>query len=108
MTGNPGGWKCDDCRKNRLELRRACNFRKVEARCELRVVWAKNGVTTARCPRSLISGASLRWLEIFAAWQLAPRTEMNDWPAKDVEALHCLAEVWKEGLADEQRRQANH
>jgi hypothetical protein len=104
MTGDPGGWKCDECRRFRLEERRGCPFTGAAARNGDKVVWARHGAATAQCPKTVLTGESFRQLELFAGWQMSPNADVSRWPAKDVDALHYLAECYREAVAHEQRQ----
>jgi len=65
----PRGWDCDECRKQRLEIKRRCGWVPAAQLTEARPVWVRGSVGTERCPKSVVTAQSLEWLEEFAAWR---------------------------------------
>lgn len=60
-----------------------------------KVVWARKGAISERCPRSEISAESEAWLELWAVWR---HTRVaGEMEARDAEAMALLsAEMEKE------------
>ncbi|MBI5280516.1 MAG: hypothetical protein HY858_02450 [Candidatus Solibacter usitatus] len=65
-----------------MEARRGCGFAGLEA---AGVVWGRGEVVSRRCPRSVVSGESLSWLELFGARRWA-----GELSARDAEAMAVL------------------
>jgi hypothetical protein len=68
QLSNPAGWKCDECRKNRLEAKRRCG-RLAGAKLPqaAQPVWARRNVVAFACPKTLVNGEIAAWLEMFGA-----------------------------------------
>jgi hypothetical protein len=66
---NQAGWRCDDCRRNGLELKRRCRWAPAAAATPKRVVWARNQTAVTTCPKSYITAQSTAWLEEFYVWR---------------------------------------
>ncbi len=79
------GWKCDACRKSGLDRSRKCAWLPGEAAS--RPVWVWPGGATERCPKSIITAASVRWLELNGFWNRWKPTQAEDLPARDVDAF---------------------
>jgi hypothetical protein len=91
---NPGGWKCDVCRKSGLDVKRQCRFRAdVAGRGQRRIVWARKGVSLETCPKAYISAESLAWLEAFWVWRTLGG-EVKELDARTAEAFLILTEEW--------------
>jgi len=67
-------------------------------------VWRHGRVVTDECPKPLVSGASVRWMELFQVWQHSTGVDLTAWPAKDVDAISVLAELLKEWTEEEHGR----
>jgi hypothetical protein len=95
LFANQAGWKCDQCRRAGLEMRRRCAWLPAAAATPERVVWARKHVSTVTCPRSMITARSLAWLDEF----LVRRNLSLKWPddagARDVEAFLLLQAEWE-------------
>lgn len=64
----------------------------------IRPVWTRNGVVAKRCPKSLLSGENLGWLDLYAATRTGVmRVDAMELGAREVEALVLIE--------DEHRRQ---
>jgi hypothetical protein len=61
------------------------------------VVWAGGGIVTERCPKSIISGVSVAWLEQFCLWQAIRHVAMEEWDARTVEAMFLLEDLVRRG-----------
>lgn len=79
-----------------LERKRNCGF--VGEPTNGRVVWVGGGVAAERCPKSIISAASLSWLEEFHTWRRVPAQALFDWDARTVEAMLLLDEQSRKGV----------
>lgn len=55
-----------------------------------KVVWARNGVGTFECPKSLISGESAAWVEYFCAWKRLGGARLESMPARQAHAFLIL------------------
>jgi hypothetical protein len=51
------------------------------------MVWARRHVSTAICPKSLVSAQSWQWLEEFYALKRSQAVEFRQLPARDAEAF---------------------
>jgi len=56
----------------------------------VRVVWSRHQVSTDVCPKSLISGQSLAWMEEFFLWRKLGRAWPQDMDARKLEAFLIL------------------
>jgi len=52
-----------------------------------RIVWARRHVSTAICPKSLVSAQSWQWIEEFYAARRSRGVEFRQLPARDAEAF---------------------
>jgi hypothetical protein len=66
------------------------------------VVWARAGVLTTHCPKSLISAQSLTWLDEFFTWKAAGGGLPWSMLAKSVDALLVLERAWQTENQNEQ------
>lgn len=87
---NQAAWRCDECRKDGLERRRACPLVQIEGRDAGRIVWARREAVAYRCPKALIRPESLRWLEEFSAWKAGGQVNLLRLPARTAEAFFVL------------------
>lgn len=55
-----------------------------------RVVWARGKVGTEECPKSVITGASLAWLEGFHAWKRLGGRPVEAMSARQAQAFLLL------------------
>src|SRR5260370_36953069 len=69
QLSNAAGWKCDACRKSGLERKRRCGWLPEALEAPAQIVWARKQVATDVCPKSLITAASLGWIEAFLIWK---------------------------------------
>ncbi len=83
------------CRNQGLEAKRRCGFLSEEQRGPKRVVWVKGRVGSEECPKSLVTAASLEWLERFFAWKFAGGGAVTDLPAKEADAMVTLEGEWR-------------
>jgi len=94
---NEAAWKCDECRKNGLELTRRCDWVPEAALTSQRVVWAREQVATTSCPISYITAESRALLEEFHAWKLFGSADYQRMSARVAEAIFVLeSELIKE------------
>lgn len=91
-TGGPSRWRCDECRRAGLTAQRRCGLEGQTNGAD-RVVWAHGNVGTTECPQSAITGESVAWLEMFAAWRCGWRVKAG-MAARDVEAMLILNREW--------------
>ena len=66
-------------------------------------MWARAGVLTMHCPKSLISAASLMWLDEFFIWKAAGGGSLWSMQAKSVDALLVLERAWQMENQGEQK-----
>ena len=87
---NPRGWNCDECRKNKLEIKRRCAWLPERTLPAARPVWAHKGVYTEACPKSVVEPQSLAWIEEFLVWRRIGGTPLNEMSARQVDAFLIL------------------
>jgi hypothetical protein len=75
-----------------LEEKRRCGFLRDLPDEEGKVSWVSGNIVSPRCPKSVITSESLRWLELFQSrrWHQAAGIRLS---AKDVDAMKLL-EGW--------------
>jgi len=56
------------------------------------VVWSRHHVATEICPKSLISGQSLAWMEEFLLWRKLGQAWPQDMDTRKLEAFLILQE----------------
>ena len=92
QLSSAAGWKCDACRKSKLELKRRCGWLPEALETPAQIVWARRQVATDVCPKSLITAASVTWTEEFLVCKrlrLDPRIDLS---ARQAEAFLILEE----------------
>ena len=62
---NRAGWDCESCRRQGLDQKRRCGFLPAEKRGATRIVWGRKSAQAEECPKSLITGESLAFVEEF-------------------------------------------
>lgn len=87
---NQAGWRCEDCRRNGLEVTRRCGWLQIDE-TPSQVVWARARVATDRCPVSEITAESNALIQEFQVWKLFGRLDAFSLPARTVEAF-CILE----------------
>jgi hypothetical protein len=94
---NQALWKCEPCRRQGLEARRRCGFLPEERRGVKKVVWARGGTVAEECPTSLVTPASIEFLESFFAWKTVGRGEIttHGLTAREAEAFLILEREWR-------------
>src|SRR5690348_1583663 len=65
LFSNQAGWKCDECRKAGLDVKRRCGWLSPSDKGVERIVWARKEVATSECPKAFITPQSMAWLEEF-------------------------------------------
>jgi hypothetical protein len=63
-----------------------------------RPVWARGPIVSRQCPKSVISSASLYWLEKFRWWKLTGSGPLWEMDAKCADALLLLNEEWQKEM----------
>lgn len=53
-------------------------------------MWARKGTSSTVCPKSMITGQSMAWLEQFFLWQRLPRAYSRELSAREVDAFLIL------------------
>jgi hypothetical protein len=56
------------------------------------VVWARGGATAEECPTSLVTPASIEFMERFFAWKTVEKHELT---AREAEAFVVLEREWR-------------
>jgi hypothetical protein len=62
-------------------------------------VWARGGVGTEECPKSLITPESVAMLESFFVWKAAGRVG-GELTAREADAFAALEEEWRREVAN--------
>jgi hypothetical protein len=96
---NPAAWKCDECRRNRLERARRCGWLRQGEETEPKLVWARHKVSTMECPRSYITANSVEWLERFVVRKRLGRPEIWELGAREAEAMLLLEQELAEEVS---------
>lgn len=89
------GWKCDQCRRQGLDVRRRCGFLAAEKRGPKKLVWVRGRVSSEECPKSLVTPASVELLEKFFGWKFAGGGSLLEMPAKEADAFLILEGEWR-------------
>ncbi len=85
-------------------MRRRCGWLPRAMATAPRVIWARGRVSTVVCPKSLISGASLAWLEAFYAWKRLGGPAAEEMSARQAQAFLLLErELEAEASHDQER-----
>jgi hypothetical protein len=87
---NRAGWNCDACRKTGLEKKRRCGFLPVEDRGAPRLVWARKRAQAEECPKSLVTGESLAFVEEFFIRRQLGMADTLKMSARKVDAFVIL------------------
>lgn len=95
---NQTAWNCDDCRKRGLVTIRNCGFENEANQAMGRPVWARRNVTTAQCPKSIITAESLSLLEQFQTWKRFGCADIWNLRARVVEAISILEDEWNKEI----------
>ena len=90
QRANQAAWRCETCRKQGLEKKRACGWLDGNAEPN-HVVWARKSVVTQSCPRSYIAPESVTWLEEFHVRKVFGFGNWQELPARTVDAF-CVLE----------------
>jgi hypothetical protein len=56
------------------------------------VVWARGGISTTICPKSVITAQSWAWLEEYFVWRKLGRADPDQMDTRKVEAFLILEE----------------
>ena len=88
------------CRKQGLEEARRCGWIAGVGEMPPRMVWGRKNFATDRCPKSIVDGKSISYLEMYHAWRMAGRGELSGYPAKAVEAFAALERLYREDQED--------
>jgi len=84
------GWKCDQCRRQGLDVKRRCGFLAEEKRGPKKLVWVRGRVSSEECPKSLITGESLALLEEFFVRRRLGIPDSLEMEARKVDAFLIL------------------
>jgi hypothetical protein len=94
------GWRCDQCRRQGLDVRRRCGFLAEEKRGPRKMVWARARVSSEECPKSLVTLESVGLLEKFFAWKFAGGGSLMEMAAKEADAFLILEGEWRAESAE--------
>src|SRR5690606_33593965 len=83
---NQAAWNCETCRRDGLERTRRCAWIKNPQPEPPKVVWARRGALSERCPRSVITAESLAWIEEFEIWRIARTPSLLELDARKADA----------------------
>jgi hypothetical protein len=92
---NQAGWKCDQCRRQGLDVKRRCGFLAEEKRGPKKLVWVRGRVSSEECPKSLVTPASIELLEKFFGWKFAGGGSLGGLAAKEADAFLILEGEWR-------------
>ena len=95
LFSNQAGWKCDECRRAGLDVKRRCGWRTPLHDAPERVVWARKHAATGMCPKSFITAQSLAWLEEFVVRRKLGQKWPEDLGARETEAFLILESEWE-------------
>lgn len=59
-------------------------------------MWTRRGVFAVQCPKSVITGESLHFLEQFRFWKETGGGSLMEMEAKDADAVLLLERAWQE------------
>ncbi|MBV6430871.1 MAG: hypothetical protein IANPNBLG_00991 [Bryobacteraceae bacterium] len=92
-------WKCDPCRRTGLDVKRNCSWLDLKETTD-KPVWARNGVYTTVCPKSIVSPDSEHWIHLFYSMKLLNQhLDLLTLDARTADALMTLeTEYRKETL----------
>jgi hypothetical protein len=101
LFANQAAWKCDECRSKGLDKKRRCARGPITD--QPRVVWARNGIAVSSCPKSVITGESLAWIEEYQARRtFGDFGGMRELPGKTVDAFCLLEQLLAKERSNEQ------
>jgi hypothetical protein len=60
-----------------------------------RIVWARAGIVTKQCPKSLVTTQTLRYLDIYRSWKTLGAGFSGSLDAKSADAIELLEQEWK-------------
>ena len=63
-------------------------------------------MATEECPKSLIAGRSLEWVEKFLTWKFSGAGGFSELPARDADAFLILEREWRRGADGERKSNA--
>lgn len=98
---NRAAWDCDECRIRGLVSIRNCAFSNEAIENTSKPVWARRGITTCKCPKSMITAESLYLVEQFYIWKRFGCDDPLSMNARTAEAIAVLDDAWH----DEQQAQ---
>jgi hypothetical protein len=88
---NRAGWNCESCRQHGLETKRRCGFLPEDQRGEQRIVWGRKQTESEECPKSLVTGESLAFVEeFFVRRRLGIQQDFPEMEARKVDAFLIL------------------
>jgi len=82
------------CRQSGMVKTRNCAWLG-ESQPDSKIVWARAGVVTKQCPKSLVTAGSLRFLDIYRSWKALGPGFSASLDAKSADAIELLEQEWK-------------
>lgn len=81
-------------------MKRRCGWAPAALETPPRVIWARKEVAVDTCPKSLITGQSVTWIEEFLVWRRLGQALSDTADARKVEAFLILQEEMSRELND--------
>lgn len=102
QSSRQAAWRCDECRRQGLEVKRRCGWLPLDRRGPRKVVWVRGVVGVEECPKSLVTPQSLEWIERFLAWKFAGGGRIEGLDAREADAFLMLEREWRTGNGEQQ------
>ena len=87
---NRAGWDCESCRQHGLETKRRCGFLPEDQRGQPLTVWGRKQTQSEECPKSLVTGESLAFVEEFFVRRRLGMQDSPEMEARKVDAFLIL------------------
>lgn len=84
------GWKCAECRALGLIKNRNCGFLALTPTGFAAPVWAGGDIVLNECPKPLISGESIAFIEAYWLWRFQGRPAAAEQSARCMDAFVLL------------------
>ena len=81
------GWKCAECRALGLAEERNCGFLGLTPSSSSTPVWAGGDLVLLECPKPVITGESIAFLEAYWLWRFQGRPALADQSARCLDAF---------------------
>jgi hypothetical protein len=73
---------------------RNCAWVQIDGHAQARVVWARAGIFSTQCPKSIVTAQSMYFLELFRWWKEGGGG-LWELQAKAAEAVMVLEQAWR-------------